>query len=183
MNPDANASLANTIAVTSGRRLEKLSRERGAGGRFVAAARENPPRIERNAMLLQPFAQALESMLRVNRVPRPAGERDPCVTQLHEVIRHDRRPHHGCRNERAAPGGRLRRARRVPWEAARRPRERISSAISPLRFRDDQPVDTPLSESIRRRCRDRIYRSTPCWPASGCCLVWTTPSRCQPAAA
>ena len=58
-------------------------------GNDPSSARENLPRIERDAMLLQPFAQALESMLRVNRVPRTAGERDPCVTKLHEVIRHD----------------------------------------------------------------------------------------------
>jgi hypothetical protein len=181
MNPDANASLANTIAVTSGRRLEKLSRERGAGGCFVGAARENPPRIERNAMLLQPLAQSLESMLRVNRVPRPAGERDPGVTKLHQVIRHDHaRTTVVATNElhlvkgfvgRDEYRGKLRVDRAADQHD-------LAAAISRRSARRHAAL-----ESIRRRCRDRIDRSAPCWPASGCCLVWTTPSRCQPAAA
>src|SRR5207237_7304360 len=123
-----------------GRRLEKLSREGGAGGRFVAGARENLPRIERNAMLLQSFAQALESMLRVNRVPRPAGERDPRVPKLYEIIRNDHARTTVVATNELHPvegfvgGDEYRGKLRIDRAADQDP-------IPPLRFRDDQPVD------------------------------------------
>ena len=82
-------------------------------------------------------------MLRVNRVPRPARERDPRVTQLHEIIRdHDARTTVVATNERHAGEGFV--GRDEHRGKLRLDRAADQPAIPPLRFRDDQSVDAPL---------------------------------------
>src|SRR5205823_7984087 len=83
-------------------------------------------------------------MLRVNRVPRPAGERDPCVTKLHEVTRNDHaRASVVAPNELHLVEGFV--GRDEYRGKLRVDRATDQHAVSPLRLRDDQPVDTPLS--------------------------------------
>ena len=138
------------------RRLEKRSRERGAGGHFVAAAREDARRIERRCdasatLRAVPGVDASsQSSAAARRRTRSVCDRAARGNSQR------RRPRHGCRNERAAPGGRLRRARRCTVGSCASTARPDQQAISPLRFRDDQPVDTPLPNPFRRRCRDRI---------------------------